>query len=531
MNCPTHFAATVGLSLPLVLPPHPEEPALTLEHISTVHLGPVGTGTAEIVAYDHHSHRAFVTNAHNICVDMYKMSDPTKPQFVRSLDLKSFGAGVNSVAVHRDLVAVAADGVVKQDPGRVVLYSTAGELLGLIAVGPLPDMLTFSPDGRWILVANEGEPSDDYQTDPEGSITIIEIPNDPRCVGLRHCRTAHFQDFSKADLDPAIRFFGPGATIAQDLEPEYIAVRQDSLTAYVVCEDNNAVAVIDIVSAAVTKLIPLGFKDHSLENQGMDPSDRDTQINIAQWPVRGVYQPDTNKICESGGSSYLVTADEGDPRNYNGFSEIAIVSELRLDPVAFPNAIILQQDEYLGRLEVSTVMGAPDTDGMYEELYSFGSRGFSIWDLDGVILFDSGDVFGQIPARQTPDLFNSDNKSNQTVDNRSSRRGPEPEALDIGKVDERMYAFIGMERTGGTIVYDITVPQKSRFVGYWTTRIAEADVSDGTARDLGPEGFVFVKAEHSPTGSALLLTANEVSGTLTTWEIHYREDSSGSFTD
>jgi 2',3'-cyclic-nucleotide 2'-phosphodiesterase / 3'-nucleotidase / 5'-nucleotidase len=518
-----HQALAVGLSLPLVLSTDPGGHALQLEHISTVQLGPVGTGAAEIVAYDPPTQQAFVTNAHTSSVDVYLMEDPSQPRFVRSLDLRSFGGGVNSVAVHGDLVAVAVEGFFKQDPGRVLLYSTSGELLSLVEVGALPDMLIFSPDGKWLLVANEGEPSDDYRIDPEGSVTVVEVPADPRRLGQRHCRTAHFQDLITADLDPSIRIFGPGSTVAEDLEPEYIAISPDSLTAYVVCQENNAIAVIDILSATVTNLLPLGFKNHSLAGHGIDASDRDNWIHIAQWPVLGMYQPDTIKIYESAGATYLVMADEGDPRNYTGFSEVARVSDLRLDAEAFPNAADLQKDQSLGRLEVSSFMGDPDGDGVYEELYSFGGRGFSIRDLDGVIQFESGDDFEQVTAREVPDLFNSDNESNDTVDRRSSKRGPEPEALQIGQVGERMYAFVGLERTGGVVVYDITVPRESGFVGYWTTRRAEGNVAQGTAGDIGPEGFAFVPAVDSPTGVALLLIANEVSGTLRTWEVQHRE--------
>jgi hypothetical protein len=79
-------------------------------------------------------------------------------------------------------------------------------------------------------------------------------------------RTADFKTFNNPNvpLDPSIRIFGPNATVAQDIEPEYIAVSHDSRTAWATCQENNALAIIDIRSATVTKLVGLDFKDHSL---------------------------------------------------------------------------------------------------------------------------------------------------------------------------------------------------------------------------------------------------------------------------
>ena len=86
---------------------------------------------------------------------------------------------VTAVAVHGDLVAAS----IKMKPARCTgewwkLFDT-GRNSGLprMRQGALPDNVAFSPDGRYLLTANEGEPSDDYSVDPEGSFTLIDLVN------------------------------------------------------------------------------------------------------------------------------------------------------------------------------------------------------------------------------------------------------------------------------------------------------------------------------------------------------------------
>lgn len=505
--------AAAGLCLLFMSSPPLRDPALTIEPIATLRLGPFLSGAAEIVAYDPATQRLFVVNGDSNTVEILSIENPSDPRPVGRIFLSLFGAGVNSVAVRDGLVATAVAGFVKTDPGKMVLFSTDGVFIALAEVGALPDMVCFTPDGRHILTANEGEPSDDYAIDPEGSVSIIEVPEDPRRLGQRHVRTADFRRFDASGVHSDIRVFGPGASVAQDLEPEYIAFAPDSSTAFVVLQENNALGVIDIENAAVTELLPLGFKDHRLPGQGLDASDRTAGIDIRPWPVLGMYQPDTmHAFTARDGVTYLVTADEGDTRGYPGFDETARVKDLTLDPEAFPDADMLQRDDQLGRLEVARTMGDDDADGRHERIFAFGARGFSIRDTFGNLVFDSGDAFERITAEHAPTLFNTDNVPDAGFKNRSDNRGPEPEALAVGRIGDRDYAFIGLERTGGIVIYDITVPAESSFVHFWTNRDPDPQARTG---DLGPECLLFIPSARSPTGAPLLVSANEISGTLT----------------
>ena len=485
---------------------------IKLTEIGRYTTGVFNQGAAEISAYDPTSKRLFVVNAQAATIDILDLSDPTTPTKISQIAVGSFGAVANSVAVKNGTLAVAVEAVDKTNPGKVVFYDINGTYLKDVQVGSLPDMLTFTPDGSKVLVANEGEPG---TIDPDGSVSIIDLSGGVNNLTQANVATADFTSFN--GLEAQLRADGvrivPGKTAAQDLEPEYIAIAPDGQTAYVTLQENNTVAVIDIASATVTSLQPLGFKDHSLAGNGFDASDRDGAININTWPVFGMYMPDAIATFSANGQTYYVTANEGDERTEN-----RSVRNLTLDPTVFPNAATLKLDQNLGRLSVSSIDGDTDGDGDYDQLYAYGTRSFSVWDSQGNLVYDSGDDFEQITAQLFPANFNA-NHENNTFDNRSDNKGPEPEAVVIGEVGDRTYAFIGLERIGGVMVYDITNPVSPEFVQYLNNRDFSQNVQLPSAGDLGPEGLTFIAAADSPTGLPLLVVTNEISGSTTTYAI------------
>jgi 2',3'-cyclic-nucleotide 2'-phosphodiesterase/3'-nucleotidase/5'-nucleotidase len=493
---------------------------ISLELLGRYESGLFAQSAAEIVAHDPQTQQLFAVNAASGSVDVLSIADPAAPALVGTLDVSAWGAAANSVAVHDGLVAVAVEAAVKTDPGSVVFFDAAGAPLGSVRVGALPDMLAFTPDGRYLLAANEGEPNDDYTVDPEGSVSVISIPADWETLSEAEVRAADFRGFRREDLEPSVRIFGPGATVAQDMEPEYIAVSADSTVAWVACQENNALAMVDIAGARVTKIVGLGFKDHSLPGAGIDASNRDSGVNIASWPVFGVYMPDALAAFSAAGRTWVISANEGDARDYDGFSEEARVGSLTLDPAAFPNAAELQRDEHLGRLNITTTLGDTDGDGDYDALYAYGARSFSIWDDAGRLAYDSGDDVEQVTATAYPDDFNSNNDENDSFDARSDDKGPEPEAVAVGVFGDRVWGFIGLERIGGIMVYELTDPTAPRFVQYLNTRDFAGDPELGTAGDLGPEGFAVIAAADSPVGAPLLVVGHEISGTTTIYRIN-----------
>ena len=483
--------------------------SIELTQIGRYDSGIFDQGAAEITAYDRQSQSLFVINGANETIDILDVSDPTNPTFKQAISVEDFGDGINSIAIQDGIVAAAIAGETADDLGNIVFFDTGGKVLNQVTVGALPDMVTFTPDGTKVLVANEGEPDEDDPTiNPEGSVSIIDLAD-----GITNAvaTTADFTAFNgrEAELrNQGVRIF-PEENFANDVEPEYIAVSPDGSQAFVTLQENNAIAVVDLHSNQITDIQPLGLKDYSLAGNGLDVSDEDGGINIENQPVFGLYQPDAIATYEVEDTTYYVTANEGDAR-----SEDERVEDLELDPDAFPDAAELQAEAELGRLEVSTIDGDTDGDGDYDQLVAYGGRSFSIRDTHGNLVFDSGDALAQITAEQVPELFNS-NGTVDSFDSRSDAKGIEPEGVVVGEVDHIPYAFIGLERVGGVAVYDISDPAHAEFVQY----INPLDQETGDAIDLAPEGLQFISAEDSPNDSPLLTVSNEISGTVSVYQI------------
>jgi 2',3'-cyclic-nucleotide 2'-phosphodiesterase/3'-nucleotidase/5'-nucleotidase len=455
--------------------------------LSTYETDRFDESAAEIVAFAPGVNRLFITNADANTIDVLDLSDPGAISKQFEIDLSPYGDGVNSVAYNASnggYIAVAVESDPKQDPGSVVFFDLDGNVQKTLTVGALPDMLTFTPDGNTLLVANEGEPNDDYTVDPEGSVSIIDVSDGIADLSDRDVVFATFNDYDdiEAELVAAgVRIFGPGASVSEDLEPEYIAVSADSQTAYIALQEANALGVLDLTTQEIEVILPLGTKNHALGYNGygssnaLDASNKDDGINIQNWPVYGLYQPDAIATYSADGKTYIVTANEGDSRDYEGFSEEERVKDVELDPKAFRNAEALQASEHLGRLKITTTLGDTDGDGDFDKLYSYGARSFSIWDEKGELVWDSGDQFEQILAEQLSDDFNSTNDANQSMDNRSDDKGPEPEGITVGTIGDRTFAFIGLERVGGIMVYDVTAPASPTFVTYVNNRNFEVE--------------------------------------------------------
>ncbi|MEQ8577459.1 MAG: choice-of-anchor I family protein [Balneola sp.] len=670
---------------------------VSFDFLGDYHTGIFDGGAAEISAYDPASKHLFFTNADANSVVVLDISDPNNPTEVTAIDMSVYGGGVNSVAIFNGLVAVAVEAAIKTDAGSVVFFeASTGAFINSITAGALPDMLIFTPDGSKVIVANEGEPNDDYDVDPEGSITIIDVSGGAASATTSTADFTAYNSEKTTLLEAGVRIFGPGATVAQDLEPEYIAIDSTGTTAYVSLQEANALAVVDIISATVTEIIALGYKNHATAGNELDASNDDDEINITNWPVWGMYQPDAISSFTMNGTTYIVSANEGDSRDYDGFSEEARVKDLRLNPSIFTDPD-LQEDENLGRINITTTLGVNtdstflyteldgdqevaevDTDAegegefylsatedtlhylfyiegldfgeiaggdsvtvsslddvtgmhfhfeesgangnvvfnigtdadtefelvdstaawisgfwvqgeglngsdlsdfvsalksaafeeevnlyvnvhtaanpggeirgqlygdpMYDALYSYGARSFSIWNPStGELVWDSGSEFEQILSVLDPENFNSTNSENDSFDNRSDDKGPEPEAVTVVKLAGKVYAFIGLERIGGVMVYDITNPTAPEFVTYDNVRnFDEANFNEDMIESLddladhsgiktilestiasGPESISFLKQGASPIGLPLAVLSNEITGSITIHEINF----------
>ena len=427
--------------------------------------------------------------------------------------VSSYG-DMTSVAVSPDgtRLAVAIQSANYDDKGSVALFACQddGSLkpLSTVKVGVQPDMLTFA-DGSTILTADEGEPRQGVDgTDPKGSVTIVTIDPDTAKMTVKSVYFDAF-DAQRDALTAAGVLIQKDTQPSTDFEPEYIAV--SGRTAYVALQEANAIAVLDIDKAQFTGVYPLGFQDYSQTKIDLQKDDRIELKNYEN--VYGIKMPDGIAVTAIGGKTYLLTANEGDSRadwaglNNESEGKTSPTGDVKLDKkVVWFNASLW--------------------DGLDQsKAYVFGGRSFSLYEVTEVgltLVYDSGSDFEEITAKMIPNYFNCSNDKT-SLDNRSGKKGPEPESVVIGTVDGKTYAFVALERIGGVMVYDITDPANAAFVNYINSR----DFSDKIVNDVSPEDLCFVSAADSRTGSPLLLAACEVSGTMAAYELMPVSSSSG----
>ncbi|MEO2279240.1 choice-of-anchor I family protein [Pseudoalteromonas pernae] len=527
-------------------------------------------GAAEIVAFHHRTKQIYAINSSGdnatveiisadhfdtaaLAPDNEGVISATNLAISMTLDVSANTPGdANSIAIDETnqllAVAMAGDTGVK---GHIAFYDISGAepvFKRNVEVGYLPDMVTFTPDGSKVVVANEGEPAGDYSVDPEGSISVIAIVDAEPASTSSSISFSQFNDEQAQLAEQGVMFANPAGrtikgqlidtTVAMDLEPEYVAISADSKTAYVSLQENNALAVVDLTNLSV-EVRALGFKDWS--NLMLDASDKDGGINFKKYPgLYGMYQPDTIATYQWQGADFVVSANEGDGREYffdssdeasclaEGGLEydeddgcLAYIDESRAEDLDLADnfSYVNNDDDDIGRLIVSTERGDINNDGRYEELYAYGARSFSIWNANTDLVFDSGDDVGRITAAIHGQSFNNNEDENEG-DTRSDAKGAEPEALAIGQIEGRTYAFIGLERMSGIMVYDITNPFDVKFKNYAYNRgVVEGAEITG---DLAPEGMKFIAADKSPNGQPLLIVGNEISGSVSVWQVNLK---------
>ncbi|MDX1539293.1 choice-of-anchor I family protein [Arsukibacterium sp.] len=561
---------------------------LNIEVVGRFNTGIYGKSAAEIVQFHKPSNSAFAINAAANQIEVinltnlpvaavgngitddsltsvpFTFADTATVKNEAGADVSVALGEANSIAIFGDMLAIAVAAPVKTSNGVVLFYNLDatgnGSFVKAVAVGALPDMLTFTPDGSKVLVANEGEPDTDYLVDPQGSISVINMTDG---VAADLAQTINFSSdmvfssdlLAASDYDTdakrksllmkaGVKFASPaGTTVAQELEPEYITVAADSKKAWVSLQESNAIGIIDLTDMTI-EVKALGLKDWG--QYLIDYTNEDEVASFATLAnVYGMYQPDSIASYQWNGATFIVSANEGDSRDWDAYSEDIRAADI-IDPDELNKTFSTELqalydatggDDGLGRLKVTAALVDPDNDGIVDKLYAYGGRSFSIWDQNINMVYDSGDDFGRISAAILGNNFNSAHTENKG-DNRSDDKGGEPEAIDVGIIEDRTYAFIAQERSGDLFVYDVTNPFQAQFVSHYINRDFSADFEldddladpcdpaeglDCTevplAGDLGPESIKFVPSADSPNGNPLLIIGNEVSGSVTVYQV------------
>lgn len=509
----------------------------------------VSAGTAEIVAHHVGSQSVFITVDTSSTPNAFQrvslrnlsstaLNNPTTASNLESGAITSVAShvndsgftagGVQTLAIHGDLLAIAVQATPKTAPGVVAFYRLDAQgnatYLRKVTVGSLPDGMAFNPNGSQLVIANEGEIdgdksfvlAPDKSNDPLGTISIIAINNGtPAATATTLDFTAFDDGNSRASERPAdVRIGIAGNDFSRDAEPEYVSISEDGKTAYVTLQENNAVAVVNLEIPRIDRLIAMGYKDHGLVANALAPSDRasaDAPFALKSYNnVYGIHMPDAIASFSVNGTPYFITANEGDDRDdFLATAETGRVSSLSLDPNAFPNANALQANTELGRLTVIRTMGR-NSNNQHDKLYALGGRSFSIYNANtGQQVYDSGSELEQRAYATLPIGLLGHPQVRDRLDN----KGPEPESVVVGTINNKPYAFVALERTSAILMYDVSNPAAPVFVQWLqnTTTLNDGDIS--------PEGLAFVPAAQSPSGKPLLLAGHEVSGTLAVWEL------------
>ena len=562
-------AATIFFGAhPTLAAPPTESTTLDLIPLGTF-TGSGGLAASEIVAFDSTSKQLYINNGALNRIDIVNIAIPATPTLVRSVDMSVYGRGVQSVTVGDGIVAAAVDvaPVVSPDGrqtasnGLVVLMDTTGRVLRTVGVGTLPDHVSFTPDKKTILVAGEGEPICSLEngntpaleakdstlvSDANGTVSLIDVSNGATNATVT---TLDFSSFDKtALLAEGVRVFFPGSTAAQDLEPEYITTNAAGTRAYVTLQEANAIAIVDLVNKSILDVAPLGYKDWGAADLLIDTSDKDgsegaPMLNLQSYsgvPLKGMYMPDTIASMQRNGETFLLTANEGDDRDYGCFSEKVRAGTLTSN---WTNGTVDSSLKVNGKLSRLNTTNAFPTKDAFDAIYTYGGRSFSIWNSSGELVWDSGSQIEEIVARDYPAAFNSDSSDSAAssllmvqgqparMDGRSDDKGPEPEALAVGTIGAQTFAFVGLERMGGIMVYDVSNPASPTYIRYKNAALEglALDPANNTtpgSLDVSPEGMVFVPAALSPNDKPMLIVANELSGTTTMYEVQVGNPSS-----
>ena len=500
--------------------------ALNLTLLTSFSNGVAGTNSAEIVAFDEDVDRLFIANSIGAKLDIVNFSNPSLPVLISSISTTTYG-NINSVVAHDSIVALAIENSNPQLNGSVVFLDYNGNFLSQVTVGAMPDMITFNKNHTKILTANEGEPNAGYTVDPEGSVSVIDLT--PGIANLTNANVTTigltaYNGQQSTLISQGIRIFSTSATVAQDLEPEYITISDDNTKAYVGIQEANALLTIDLTNNTIISLAALGYSSYaSGSNNALDASDQSGAVLITgDLPIKGAYMPDALSFGTIGGQGYIFTANEGDSREFGSVvdaNRINSATFTNLDPLAFPDASILKNSKFLGRLSALKYSGDTDGDGDYDELHVMSGRSFSIRNATtGAIVYDSKDLIEQIIANHPTfaAIFNASNSSGTpSLKNRSDDKGPEVEGIYFQTINGKPYVFLALERIGGVMVFNVENPTSPVFVAYRNNRSTTL-----SGPDLGAEGIVTIPAASSPNGNDIVILANEVSSTLSIYQVN-----------
>ena len=528
------------------LPALANEATVKITEIASISSGD-GEGSSEIAAFHAGSKRIFATNGVKNAIDIFDISDVANPKKVGPVSLTPYGNDVTSVAAGRDVVVAvvpvtetfSASGAPTTSNGKIVVFDTNGKVLSSPDIlGVLPDSVTFAPNGTTALVAIEAQPvcakdnltttekeNLDYSkaSDPVGGVSVVDLSNPAAPV----VRFAGFNQFTVEQMRAkGIAVSSVVNNVSKDFEPEFVTA-VDNNYAYVTIQEANAIGKLNIESATFEK-ITRAFESR-VDKVARDTSDKDAGAGPRTYGnVVGASQPDAIAGFKWGAGHYFVTANEGDAREYTCLNDDLRAAALKVDTRRFPDWSTWSGTAALGRAKVNPNIGDVDGDGDIDTIHLRGSNSMTMYR-NGLVVWDSGTLLDQIQTQafgvaniNGSHSYSSDKSTmNYVGQDRSDDKGAEPEGVALGMVGDRRIAILGLERMTALAIFDITQPRMPVFQE-WLQMLPTKATPAKDVKHWSPEGIVFVPADKSPSGKALIITSYELSGSLSIHEIEPR---------
>jgi len=313
-----------------------------------------------------------------------------------------------------------------------------------------------------ILVANEAEAGldgDGMFLNPEGSVTIFptkslktgetvpkkELQKSAKTIGFEFLNE-NPEKYTKKGVrwvwrGQALEEGADTQTFSKDIEPEQVIVTADGKKAYVNLQENNAIAILDLEKMKITSVESYGVKDFSKPGNEADFIEDGTP-SLESWPLFGFYQPDVITTFNHEGENFIVTANEGDVKEYNPedqniteWNEFMTGTEFvnfTEPPISEDVVAALADESQLGSLEISRVDGisgmTDDGQPIFNKLFTYGGRSWSIFREDDLsLVYDSGDDFERVLGEFFPWTFNSDEPDSFCT----PTPGPDAEPSDV----------------------------------------------------------------------------------------------------
>ncbi len=528
------------------LPALANEATVKVTEIASISSGD-GEGSSEIAAFHASSKRIFATNGVKNAIDIFDISDVANPKKVGSVSLTPYGNDVTSVAAGRDVVVAvvpvtetfSASGVPTTSNGKMVVFDTNGKVLSSPDIlGVLPDSVTFAPNGTTALVAIEAQPvcaKDNLATaekenldytkasDPVGGVSVVDLSNPAAPV----IRFAGFDQFTVEQMRAkGIALSSVVNNVSKDFEPEFVTAT-DNNYAYVTIQEANAIGKLNIKSATFEE-ITRAFESR-VDKVARDTSDKDSGAGPRTYRnVVGASQPDAIAGFQWGAGHYFLTANEGDAREYTCLNDDLRAAALKVDTRRFPEWSTWLGTAALGRAKINPNIGDVDGDGDIDTIHLRGSNSMTMYR-NGLVIWDSGSLLDQIQTQafgvaniNGSHSYSSDKSTmNYVGQDRSDDKGAEPEGVALGMVGDRRIAILGLERMTALAIFDITQPRMPVFQE-WLQMLPTKATPAKDVKYWSPEGIVFVPADKSPSGKALIITSYELSGSLSIHEIEPR---------